>query len=93
MLSDNDKINLTENTVNAFAKGERPEGDQDAPEEGTKPVMIAFRDIDEDAYNTLKANNYNFETEQSREVLWEDMTLLAVFGLRDELRPGVANTL
>lgn len=92
-LSHNDKIDLEENVVNCFARGEKPEGDQDAPEEGTKPIMIAFRDIDEDAYNTLKANNEHFETEQSREVLMAEMTLLAVFGLRDEARPGVADTL
>lgn len=46
-LSENDKIRLTEDVVEAFARGYKPDSDQDAPEEGTKPIMIAFKDYDE----------------------------------------------
>jgi magnesium-transporting ATPase (P-type) len=56
---------------------------------GMKPLSIAYRDFPTADFEDLKASNGNFETEESRKVIEEDLTLVATFGFVDALRPGV----
>ena len=37
-------------------------------------------------FEAVKRNNFDFETEESRQALEKDLILLAVFGLEDEPR-------
>jgi P-type Ca2+ transporter type 2C len=54
-----------------------------------KPLTFGYRDMDLDAFEDLKHENGDFETEESRACLESELTLAATFFLADPLRGGV----
>lgn len=48
---------------------------------GEKPITIAYRDYSVDEFEILKQVNENFETENSRLILEEGLTLFVTIGL------------
>jgi len=56
---------------------------------GEKPILYATKEMDAELFEEMKRNNDNFETEQSRLVLEQGLTLVACFGLSDKLREDV----
>lgn len=61
--------------------------------EGEKPLLYATRTISLDDFERLRYENNNFEEENTREVLENDLTLVACFGLVDKLREEVVDVI
>jgi Ca2+-transporting ATPase len=61
--------------------------------DGLTPILYAYRDIPVEAYEQLKAQNNNFDHETDRLILEENLTLLAMYGLKDTIREGVLKTI
>jgi len=51
--------------------------------------LYAYRDMDLQRYEKMKAENDHFETEASRDCLEDDLIMFALFGLEDPIRPEV----
>ena len=60
---------------------------------GMKSVAIAYKDVDADEFAQLKADNGNFESEETRVALEEGLTLVAIAGLTDPLRKDIRKTI
>ena len=56
---------------------------------GQKPLTIAYRDFNQDEFQQLYIASNQFETEESRQVIESQLTLVATIGLIDNLRDGV----
>ena len=74
----NDIVNKT---VTQFAK------------QALRTILMAYRDFSEDEYLEIKENNNNFETEEDREVLEQDLTAVGIWGIQDPLRDGIADAI
>ena len=46
-----------------------------------RTLLIAYKDLTEDQYQTLKSQNNNFEHEEDKAILETDLTMLCIFGL------------
>lgn len=55
--------------------------------------MITYKDMSMNEFNTLKAENNDFEKETDREILEKDLTAIGVFGLQDPLRPTIKDSI
>jgi P-type Ca2+ transporter type 2B len=53
---------------------------------GIRPFAYAYKDLTLSEYEDLAIQNQDFKNVESREVLENDLELVAIFGLRDELR-------
>ncbi len=73
---ENDRI-LEEEVFEKFAK------------QGLRTIAFAYKDISNDEWEELKSEHNNFVTEEDRAKLEQRLHFVAVFGLNDELRPGV----
>ena len=60
---------------------------------GQKPVTFAYRDFSNDEFTQLYNNSNKFETEQSRQQIESQLTLVATIGLIDPLRDGVVESI
>jgi magnesium-transporting ATPase (P-type) len=60
---------------------------------GMKSIAIAYKDVDADEFQQLKSQNNNFESEETRGVLEEGLTLVAIAGLTDPLRKDIKKTI
>jgi len=58
-----------------------------------KPLAIAYKDMDAEQFKELKASNNNFEDEDTRQILEDELTLVAVVGLNDPLRDNITKTI
>lgn len=56
---------------------------------GMKPLSIAYRDFNQEEFEQLKADNGNFESEESRQAIESSLIHVATVGLIDELRQDV----
>jgi Ca2+ transporting ATPase len=55
-----------------------------------RSILYAFKDMDKEEFDSLKGEA-NFETEEDRQILESDLTLLAVFALDNPIRNRVAH--
>lgn len=60
---------------------------------GLKTIAYAYKDISYYDWDFIKKNHNNFLTEKDRLLLEKDFTLVAAFGLIDELREGVCEAI
>lgn len=60
---------------------------------GLKPLTIAYRDFYADEFLATKRSEHNFESEESRTIIENDLTLIATFGLEDPMREGISEAL
>jgi len=58
-----------------------------------KPVTYAYRDFNLDEFNDLYIAANKFETEESRQIIEQQLTLVATVGLIDPLRKGVVEAI
>ena len=77
-LEEDDQLDILNQTVT-----------QGIATQGWKPLSIAFKKRSLDDFLEMKEANGNFETEESRAALEDELTLLATVGLSDPLRPKV----
>lgn len=68
---------MYEFTVKTFAK------------QAYRTILCTYRDMSMDEYNSIKAGANKFETEKDREILEQDLTAYAIFGLQDPLRDTI----
>ena len=54
-----------------------------------RAMGFGYKDMTKDEFNTLMGDNNNFQTEEDRQALLSDMTLLGVVALEDHLRDKV----
>lgn len=52
-------------------------------------ILFAYREMSVDDFNALKEENNNFENEEDKYVLEEDLTAMCMFGIEDPLREGI----
>jgi P-type Ca2+ transporter type 2C len=60
---------------------------------GLRTLLYAYKDMDSDHWEDLQAQNNNFVNESDRFIIEEDLTLVAAFGLNDDLRDGVKESI
>jgi Ca2+ transporting ATPase len=70
-----------ERTVKTFAR------------QAYRTLLITYRDMSMADYEALKAENNDFEKEADREVLEQNLTALAIFGLQDPLRSTIVDSI
>lgn len=63
--------------VNQFAKN------------ALRTILVAYKSMSVSEYETLKSENNDFKSESDREVLEQDLTIIAIFALQDPLRPEI----
>jgi P-type Ca2+ transporter type 2C len=56
---------------------------------GYRTFMYAYKDINSDEWENLQAENNNFVEESKREIVEQELTFVAGFGIEDKLRKGV----
>jgi len=77
-LSQDKKQDVLENVVNEkFAK------------HAFRTLLIAFTDLTVSQYDDLKAANNDFQKEEDREILEQNMTMICIFALIDPLRDEI----
>ena len=57
--------------------------------QGLKPLVIAYRDFEEEEVVHMMQEQRGFETEEARAFLSDSLTLVATVGLEDKLREGI----
>jgi P-type Ca2+ transporter type 2B len=57
-----------------------------------RTIMISYADITNKEYETLKAANNNFKTEQDREILENNLTIIGIYALQDPLRDEIIDS-
>lgn len=55
---------------------------------GQKPISFAYKSMSYEEFAELKSQNQDFETEYGRAVLESGLTLVASYGLHDDMREG-----
>lgn len=60
---------------------------------GLRTLLYAYKDMDSDHWEDLQAQNNNFVSESDRYIIENDLTFVAAFGLNDELREGVKDSI
>lgn len=58
-----------------------------------RTLLITYKDMSMDEYNSLKAENNDFEKEKDREVLERGLVAIGLFGLQDPLRPTIVDSI
>jgi len=57
--------------------------------QGYRAIAFAYKDMNYEDYQNLKQEYNNFQEEQDREALENQLTFVGVFALQDELRDKV----
>ena len=60
---------------------------------GLKPITIAYRDFYTNEFVATKKSENNFEGEESRTIIENDLTLISTIGLEDPMRKGISEAL
>lgn len=63
--------------------------DKFAKSNSLRTIAFAEKKIPTEEYANIKAENNEFINEEDRQILENDLTFVAAFGLNDELREGV----
>jgi len=58
-----------------------------------RTLLITYKDMSMDEYESMKAQNNNFDKESDREVLENGLTAIGIFGLQDPLRPTIVDSI
>lgn len=58
-----------------------------------RTILITYRDMSMSDFESIKADNGNFEKESDREVLEQDLVAVGIFGLQDPLRNGIIESI
>jgi len=58
-----------------------------------RTLLITYKDMSMDQYQTLKAQNNDFEKEADRQCLEEDLIAIGIFGLQDPLRGTIVDSI
>lgn len=58
-----------------------------------RTILVTYRDMSMDEYESIKAANNDFEKEENREILEQDLVAVGIFGLQDPLRPGIRESI
>lgn len=61
--------------------------------EARRTLGLAYRDFSSDEWANLKEQNNNFETEDNKRVVEEELIMLCIFGIIDPVRPGVTESI
>ena len=61
--------------------------------QGLRTLVYAYKDMDSDGWEHLQAQNNNFAKEEDRYVIESDLVFVAAFGLNDDLREGVKESI
>lgn len=61
--------------------------------QGLRTLAYAYKDLDSDEWERLQAANNNFENESDRYIVEQGLVFVAAFGLNDELRDGVKESI
>lgn len=56
-----------------------------------RTILLCYREMPRDEYDALAEENNNFENEEDRYILEENLVALGMFGIEDPLRPGIAD--
>ena len=62
-------------------------------EKGLKSIVYGYKDLDADDWDFQKDQNNNFANEADRLLLERDFVFLGAFGLNDDLREGIKETI
>jgi Ca2+-transporting ATPase len=58
-----------------------------------RTILVTYRDMSLDEFNQIKADNNDFEKEEDREILEQNLTAVGIFGLQDPLRAGIKESI
>ena len=75
------QIDLLEKTVKYFAH------------RAFRTLLICYRDMSMDEYESTKDEHNNFEKESDKEVLECDLVAMSIFGIQDPLREGIIESI
>lgn len=64
-----------------------------ARKSGFRTFVYAYKDIDSDEWEDLQRENNNFARESDREIVENDLTFVAGFGIQDDFREGVVTAI
>jgi len=62
-------------------------------ENGERPFAYAYKDMDYDSFMVDFENSKGFHTQESRKTLEEELKLICIFGLKDDLKEGAAESI
>ena len=62
-------MGILERTISQFAK------------QAYRTILLTYKDFTEDEYNELKSQNNDFEKEEDRECLEDDLTAVGIWGI------------
>jgi magnesium-transporting ATPase (P-type) len=79
--SNDTMINIYKRTVTYFAKN------------AFRTILVTYRDMTMDEYETLKAENNDFEKPDDRDCLEKELVAVGIFGLQDPLRDGIVDSI
>jgi len=58
-----------------------------------RTILVTYRDMSMAEFESLKADNNDFEKEADREILEQDLVAVGIFGLQDPLRFGIKDSI
>jgi Ca2+-transporting ATPase len=58
-----------------------------------RTILVTYRDMSMDEFNSIKSENNDFEKEADREILEHELVAVGIFGLQDPLRPGIIESI
>jgi P-type E1-E2 ATPase len=76
-LSQDTRKNIVDKIVAGFAK------------KAYRTLLVAYTDMTIAEFKKLQSDNNNFQTEKDREVITNNLTMVAIFALQDPLRPEI----
>lgn len=74
-------MGILEKSVKLFAKN------------AFRTILVTYRDLSMKEFESIKAQNNNFDKEADREVLEHKLTAVGIFGLQDPLRVGIIESI
>lgn len=74
------------------AEAQVEEGEEE-PLSGLKAITIAYRDFTREEFEGMKLQYNNFEDEQSRQYIENNLTMIASLGLSDPLREDIVDSI
>jgi magnesium-transporting ATPase (P-type) len=80
-VEDNTHRAMIEKTVKNFA------------EQAYRTILVCYRDMSMDQFNEMKESNNNFETDEDRDCLEQDLVGCCIWGLQDPLREGIEESI
>ena len=75
------ELEILERTVKKFAK------------QAFRTILVCYRDMSMDEYETLKGDNNGFEKEEDKAALETGLTAVGLFGIQDPLRPTIIESI